>query len=127
MGAGTRAAPTENAMTTDLAVSYRAAERVARRRARNFYYSFVVLPPEKRRALCAVYAFMRYCDDISDGAATVENKRVMLERWRQRLVAVLKGDYRGSDIFPAFHDTVRRSRSRRTNFTGLFDGLGWIL
>ena len=42
----------ENAMTTDLAVSYRAAERVARRRARNFYYSFVVLPPEKRRALC---------------------------------------------------------------------------
>src|SRR5438093_13435150 len=95
-------------MTTDLAVSYRAAERVARRRARNFYYSFVVLPPEKRRALCAVYAFMRYFDDISDGAATVENKPVMLERWRQRAVVVRSGDYRGSEIFPACADTGRR-------------------
>ena len=112
----------ENAMTTDLAVSYRAAERVARRRARNFYYSFVVLPPEKRRALCAVYAFMRYCDDISDGAATVENKRVMLDRWRQKLGAVLKGDYRGSDIFPAFHDTVRRFSIPENYFHWVIDG-----
>ena len=73
-----------------LASSYRAAEAVARSRARNFYYSFLVLPPEKRRALCAVYAFMRRCDDISDGDAAPADKKSMLRHWRSQLDCALQ-------------------------------------
>ena len=55
-------------MTGTLEQSYDFCRRLARRRARNFYYSFVLLPDQQRNAICAIYAFMRYCDDLSDEA-----------------------------------------------------------
>jgi phytoene synthase len=109
-------------MRPELADSYRAAEAVARRRARNFYYSFVILPPERRRGLCAVYAFMRYCDDISDGAASVENKRELLHKWRAQLDAAMAGDCMGSRIMPAFLDTVQRFSIPAQYFHWIIDG-----
>jgi phytoene synthase len=109
-------------MTPELATSYRAAESIARSRARNFYYSFVVLPAEKRRGLCAVYAFMRYCDDISDGTSSVETKREMLRAWRARLDSCLSGDFSGSPILLAFHDTVRRFSVPTEYFHWIIDG-----
>ena len=109
-------------MNTELAASYRCAEDVARRRARNFYYSFVVLPPVKRRAFCAVYAFMRYCDDISDGSGALENKRQALERWRSQLNAAVHGDFDGSPILPAFHDAMRRFAIPADYFHWIIDG-----
>ncbi len=109
-------------MNRDIAASYRRAEDVARRRARNFYYSFVVLPPEKRRALCAVYAFMRYCDDISDGAAAVAEKRKSLATWRGQLDAAVQGDFDGSPVLPAFHDTMHRFSIPARYFHWIIDG-----
>ncbi len=110
------------AMTRELTASYRAAEAVARSRARNFYYSFVVLPPEKRRALCAIYAFMRYCDDISDGTAEVKEKGVMLRLWRTQLDAALAGDFRASPILQAFQDSVIKYSIPRQYFHWVIDG-----
>ncbi len=46
--------------------SYEYCRSVARSRAKNFYYSFVLLSAQQRNAMCAIYAFMRYCDDLSD-------------------------------------------------------------
>lgn len=109
-------------MNSSLAESYRAAEAVARSRARNFYYSFVVLPPERRRGLCAVYAFMRHCDDISDGGDSPESKRELLKKWRVRLDAALNGDCEESRIMPAFADTVRRFSIPAQYFHWLVDG-----
>src|SRR5713226_2371029 len=93
-----------------LAESYAWCRRVARTRAKNFYYSFVLLPPEQKNAMCAVYAFMRYCDDLSDepGAAAAP-----IDRWRAELTdvlhgAALDGAYGAHPIWPAFHDTVTR-------------------
>jgi len=92
-------------MNAELAASYRRAEYIARSRS-NFYYSFIVLPPEKRIAFCAVYAFMRECDDLSDSDSNVEVKRASLRNWRSKLDAVYTGDVSGNDILPAFRDTV---------------------
>ncbi len=39
--------------------SYQYCRRVARTRAKNFYYSFVLLSAQQRKAMCAIYAFMR--------------------------------------------------------------------
>ena len=109
-------------MKAELSGSYRCAEEVARRRARNFYYSFVVLPPEKRRALCAVYAFMRYCDDISDGLSAPGEKRKMLGMWRAQLNAAVAGKFEGSPILPAFHDTVQAFSIPPDYFHWIIDG-----
>ena len=46
--------------------AYAACRAIARREAKNFYYAFVALPAQKRDAMCAIYAFMRHADDISD-------------------------------------------------------------
>jgi len=46
--------------------SYDYCRRVARSRAKNFYYSFLLLSAQQRKAMCAIYAFMRTCDDLSD-------------------------------------------------------------
>ena len=46
--------------------SYAECRRVARAAASNFYYAFYMLPRAKRDALCALYAFMRLVDDVSD-------------------------------------------------------------
>jgi phytoene synthase len=105
-----------------VAASYRDAEEVSRRRARNFYYSFVVLPAEKRRALCAVYAFMRECDDISDGEAPVETKQASLRAWRDKLDAALQGTSNGHPLFPAFHDAARRYAIPPQYFHWVIDG-----
>ena len=56
-------------MSPTLAASYAHCAHVAKTQARNFYYSFLTLSAERRAAMCAIYAFMRYSDDVSDEAA----------------------------------------------------------
>ncbi len=106
-------------MGPELIASYKSAEAIARSRS-NFYYSFIVLPLEKRRAFCAVYAFMRYCDDISDGSAAPEAKFAMLRDWRAQLSAAFSGSLRNNRILPAFRDTV-------TNFSIPAEYFHWII
>jgi phytoene synthase len=92
-----------------LETSYDYCEQVSREQARNFYYAFRVLPGEKRRAFCAVYAFMRHSDDISDDETNeAPTRQEMLAAWRARLAQALQGQYGSSSLLPAFHDTLRQ-------------------
>ena len=59
--------------------AYRYCERVTRQRAGNFFYGIRLLPPAKRRAMCAVYAFARVVDDIGDGGLAPERKLAELD------------------------------------------------
>jgi phytoene synthase len=108
-------------MGPELLASYRSAEAIARSRS-NFYYSFVVLPPGKRRAFCAVYAFMRYCDDISDGNARREIKQKQLRDWRSALDAAYSGSVQENPILPAFRDTVNAFSIPAQYFHWIIDG-----
>lgn len=85
--------------------SYEYCIRVARSRARNFYYSFVLLSRQQRKAMCAIYAFMRHCDDLSDEPGA---SRAALEGWRQELDEALEGRFGSHPVWPALHHTVRR-------------------
>jgi len=91
--------------TVNLEASYAFCRRIARTRARNFYYSFLLLSREQRDAMCAIYAFMRYCDDISEGEGA---SRESIDRWRRDLNRALAGEYGDNPLWPAFHDTVQR-------------------
>jgi len=105
---------------TALPDSYDCCRRVARTRARNFYYSFVLLSRERRNAMCAVYAFMRYCDDLSDEPGA---NRDGIERWRAALEAALAGGCDAHPVLPAFHDTVSRYQIPPRYFHEMIDGV----
>ncbi len=108
-----------------LADSYRYCRRLARARAKNFYYSFLLLSPAQRDAICAVYAFMRHCDDLSDdpaegGAAAA---RRALEEWRGGLHLALEGDPPPHPVWPALADTARRYAIPRQYLDEMIDGV----
>jgi 15-cis-phytoene synthase len=105
----------------ELERSYEHCRRVARTQARNFYYSFVLLSKPKRDAMCAMYAFMRYSDDLSDGPETATE--VSMARWRSDLDAALDGRYGSNPLWPAFHDAVSRYRIPHQYFHDMIEGV----
>jgi phytoene synthase len=92
----------------DLRASYRFCGNLARREARNFYCAFLLLPPVKRRSMCALYAFLRHTDDLADEPAAAADKARALEAWRLELAAALGGQITNWPGFPALADTVAR-------------------
>lgn len=73
------------ALTVDEA--YAEVARITRERAKNFAFGIMVLPPAKRRAVAAIYAYARLTDDIADGDIVVPDKRVALTELRAALHA----------------------------------------
>lgn len=109
-------------MKTSVAQSYAHCERVARSKAKNFYYSFLLLTREQRAAMCAIYAFMRECDDLSDEPSSGENSGA-LESWRAEMSAVLAGGEGVHPIWPAFRDAVSRFQIPHLYFHEMIDGV----
>jgi phytoene synthase len=100
--------------------SYRYCLRVARSRAKNFYYSFLLLSAQQRKAMCAIYAFMRYCDDLSDEPGAT---REPIDRWRAEMEEALEGRFSDHPLWPAFHHTVRRFGIPHQYFREMVDGV----
>src|SRR5580700_8319456 len=107
---------------SNLDQSYAYCEHVAKTQARNFYYSFLTLPADRKAAMCAVYAFFRYSDDVSDEEGEGDVKADRMKRWRAALDSALAGDYGDSLILPAFHDVVKRYNIPDKYFHELIDG-----
>ena len=57
----------------------------------SFYYSFLFLPPERRRAITALYAFCREVDDTVDEATDASLARIKLAWWRTEVSTMYKG------------------------------------
>src|SRR5436853_474216 len=102
--------------------SYAFCERVARSQAKNFYYSFLLLSKPQRQAMCAMYAFMRYCDDLSDND-DVPDRAAAIARWRSELEAVLDGRTSEHPLWPAFVDAVARYRIPHRYFFDMIAGV----
>jgi 15-cis-phytoene synthase len=102
--------------------SYAWCTRVARTQAKNFYYSFLLLPAPRRRAMCAIYAFMRYSDDLSDDEG-IADRAAAIARWRADLEAALAGGAGENPIWPAFVDTVARYRIPHQYFFEMIEGV----
>jgi len=105
---------------TAVGESYRYCRGVARSRAKNFYYSFLLLSRQQRKAMCAIYAFMRHCDDLSDEPGST---RAGLEGWRAEMEEALEGRFSGHPIWPAFHHTVRRFGIPHQYMRDMLDGV----
>jgi phytoene synthase len=69
-------------VTAELTAAYNTCRAIAKREAKNFYYAFRVLPQAKSDAMCAIYAFMRRADDISDDETmTIPQRREVMTSW----------------------------------------------
>lgn len=110
-------------MDDSLLESYRYAGAIARRRAKNFYYTFWFLPAERRRSIYAVYAFSRRADDAVDSVeergSTEKEAREQLDRLRS-----LFGSHPPSDpLVPALLDTILRFSLPTELFEELLAGM----
>jgi squalene synthase HpnC len=88
--------------------SYAECARIARESRSSFYLAFFGLRKEKRNALCALYAFMRLVDNVSDEPGDLDSKRQGLAHWRAMLDDAIAGRTAGSPILPALADTIAR-------------------
>ncbi|MBZ5695324.1 MAG: squalene synthase HpnC [Acidobacteriia bacterium] len=97
-----------SAEPADISASYAECNRIARAARSSFYLAFFGLRKEKRNALCALYAFMRLVDNVSDEPGDLESKRRGLARWRAMLDEAVSGRTDGTAILPALADTIAR-------------------
>ena len=96
-------------MTTEVQAAYAACRVIARTQAKNFYYAFVALPASKRDAICAVYAFMRKADDLSDDESLpIARRRIALDGWVGAWHQALAGLPTNDPVFVALLDAQRR-------------------
>jgi squalene synthase HpnC len=109
----------------DVAASYEECHRVAREAHSNFYPAFFLLPKPKRDGIVALYAFMRFIDDVSDEGAALVTKQRGLAKWRAALDEAITGQSQVFDgnavkplpegllpgereVLPALVDTIER-------------------
>ena len=90
-------------------MAYSVCRGMTRSAAKNFYYAFLVLPRHKREALCAVYSFMRRCDDITDDSSLpLQERRLKLDAWLDALHRAQQGEPTDDPILLALTDAQRR-------------------
>ncbi len=68
-----------------------AVEAIVRSAGTSFYHGMRVLPPDRRHAMYAIYAFCRIVDDIADEEGILEQKRIALTAWRNNIAMIVSG------------------------------------
>jgi 15-cis-phytoene synthase len=107
----------------EVSAAYRHCEEITWSQARNFSYGIRLLPPDKRRALAAVYAFARRIDDIGDGTLPAADKLAALRQARRSVTALAAGGQPGDDlVLAALGDAGRRFPIPLDAFGELIDG-----
>src|SRR5664280_450651 len=107
-GASRRRKAAVNEHPLQLRAAYGVCRHIARSAAKNFYYGFLVLPPPKRNALSAVYAFMRHADDISDDPSIpAQQRREKLDEWITALRRVVAGEPTDDPVLFALADSQK--------------------
>ncbi|MGQ9633742.1 MAG: phytoene/squalene synthase family protein [Bryobacteraceae bacterium] len=111
-------------MSVTLDQSFDYCRQLTQRRARNFYYAFKLLGPDEHDALCAIYAFMRYCDDLSDDPWQDRHAaRRQLEAWRADLDSALDGAETDHPLWPAFRQVMQDYKLPRSYFHEMIQGV----
>ena len=103
--------------------AYAFCRLVARREAKNFYYAFIALPAPRRNAICAVYAFMRRADDLSDDESIpLDDRRAQMAAWRDSWRLCAAGAPTADPVFLAVRDAAQRFSIPLSLLEELVDG-----
>lgn len=119
------------AVSRSVTEAYAYCHMVARKSSSNFYYAFRLLSAERYNALCALYAFCRFMDDIADqpellGQSQLLDRKarlsLLLNTWREELQHCYSGTPRHPISF-ALADAVQRFPIAREHLAGIIDGV----
>jgi phytoene synthase len=122
-------------MSESLADSYACCQKLARRTAKNFYYSFTGLPPDQFQAMCVLYSYMRLCDDVGDDESVpLDVRATRLADWEAATRSALNDgqspdhDFEtGRDefrlVFPALIDMTSRYEIPTHCFLDVINGV----
>jgi len=88
----------------------------------SFYYGFLFLPPQKRRAITALYAFCREVDDIADECSDPAVARAKLAWWRQE-VAQTFADSPRHPVTQALQPVIQTLSLAQEPFQEIIDGM----
>ncbi|HWQ39093.1 MAG TPA: presqualene diphosphate synthase HpnD [Burkholderiales bacterium] len=88
----------------------------------SFYYSFLFLPPEQRRAITALYAFCREVDDVVDDCSDPGVARMKLAWWRTEIAASFAGDPQ-HPVARALARVVKQYHLPQDYFHDIIDGM----
>ncbi|WP_428491459.1 presqualene diphosphate synthase HpnD [Rhodopila sp.] len=99
-----------------------AVEQIVRAAGTSFYHGMRVLPPDRRHAMYAIYAFCRIVDDIADESGSLEEKRRGLAAWRDRIAAAYlrRADGPVTRVLTA---AIPRFGLRADDFIAVIDGM----
>jgi squalene synthase HpnD len=95
---------------------------IVRAAGTSFYHGMRVLPPDRRHAMYAIYAFCRIVDDIADEAGSLEEKRFALAAWRNNIAALYQGRAEGP-VTRVLAAAVPRFQLRAEDFLAVIDGM----
>jgi phytoene synthase len=98
----------------------------AARSGSSFYYSFMFLPPERRRAITALYAFCREVDDVVDECHDLSLAQAKLEWWRAEVARA----WAGKPTHPVGHalaDVLPRFELPQEQLLEIIDGMAMDL
>ena len=99
-----------------------AVEAIVRGAGTSFYRGMRILPPDRRLAMYAIYAFCRLVDDVADEPAPIEAKRAGLSQWRAAIAAVFAGQGRDA-VTRVLVAAVKRFSLREQDFLAVIDGM----
>ena len=94
-----------------LRTSYLECKRLNSLHGKTYYLATLLLPPEKRPFVHALYGFARYADEIVDdltSTLTDEEKANSLKQWGEGVISDIKSGNSNDQIGKALVDTVRR-------------------
>ncbi len=97
-------------------------EAIVRAAGTSFYRGMAVLPPDRRHAMYAIYAFCRIVDDIADEEAAFADKLPRLAAWRERIDALYRGETEDA-VTRVLLLAIRQFDLRRQDFLDMIDGM----
>jgi phytoene synthase len=96
--------------------------RLSQAAGSNFYYSFLLLPRNKRKAISNVYAFCRMLDDIVDEDHAGRDPYAELQQWREEIMACYEG-FPATDFGEHLMGSIEEFALPRQAFLDLIDGM----
>ncbi len=99
-----------------------AVEALVRAAGTSFYRGMRVLPPDRRHAMYAIYAFCRIVDDIADEPGEFAKKLPELRAWRRRVADLYQGHADGA-VTRVLVRAIGAYRLREADFLAVIDGM----
>lgn len=99
-----------------------AIEAIVRDAGTSFYRGMRILPPDRRLAMYAIYAFCRLVDDVADEPAPLADKHAALDAWRGAITAAFDGQAHDA-VTRVLVQAIRTYDLRQADFLAVIDGM----